>query len=63
MLDIQQMVAEDDWVCVQLVIEAKTAKGEDYRNHYHFAFQLRDGKLAFVKEYVDTKYAHEKLFS
>lgn len=62
-LDIEQMVAEDDWVCVQLVLEAKTAKGEDYRNHYHFAFQLRGGKLTYVKEYLDTQYAHEKLFS
>ena len=62
-VQIEQMVAEDDWVCVQAVIEARTARGEDYRNHYHFAFQLSEGKLVQVREYVDTLYAHEKLFS
>ncbi len=62
-IEIEQMVAEDDWVCVQFVLEAKTAKGRDYRNHYHFAFRLRDGRIVLVKEYVDTRYAHDVLFS
>ena len=42
---------------VQTTITGRTAKGEDYRNHYHFAFQLRGGQIALVKEYVDTLYA------
>jgi ketosteroid isomerase-like protein len=61
-VEIEQIVAEGDWVCVQLVLEARTARGEDYRNHYHFAFRLRDGRIALVKEYVDTLYADRKLF-
>ena len=61
-VEIEQMVAEDDWVTVQTTITGKTARGEDYRNHYHFAFQLRDGKIVLVKEYVDTLYAEQKLF-
>jgi ketosteroid isomerase-like protein len=48
---------------VQLVVDAKTAAGLPYRNDYHFAFRIRDGKLAAVREYVDTKYASELLFS
>ena len=59
---IEEMVAERDQVCVQLVVEAKTAAGLPYRNDYHFAFRIRDGKLAAVREYVDTKYASELLF-
>ena len=59
---IEEMVAERDSVCVQLVVEAKTAAGRPYRNDYHFAFRIRDGKLAAVREYVDTKYAQELLF-
>jgi len=59
---IDEMVAERDQVCVQLVVEAKTAAGLPYRNDYHFAFRIRDGKLAAVREYLDTKYAFDLLF-
>jgi hypothetical protein len=62
-ITVEDMVAEGSSVCVQFVLEAKTAKGRDYRNHYHFVFKLRRGKIALVKEYVDTKYAHDLLFS
>jgi ketosteroid isomerase-like protein len=62
-IEVEQMLAEGEWVAVQLVLSARTAKGEDYRNHYHFAFRIRDGRICHVKEYVDTLYAQEKLFS
>ena len=62
-IEIQRMVAEDDAVCVQLVLRGRTARGEDYENHYHFAFELRDGRISAVKEYVDTLYAQQKLFA
>ncbi len=61
-IEIEHMVADGDRVCVELVLEARTARGEDYRNHYHFAFGLRDGRICEVKEYVDTLYAQRKLF-
>jgi hypothetical protein len=59
---IEEVVAERDWVCVQLVVEAESAAGRPYRNDYHFAFRVREGKIAAVREYVDTKYASELLF-
>ncbi len=61
-IHVEEMVAEGDQVCVQLVVRARTAKGEDYENHYHFAFRLRGGKICAVKEYLDTLYAQRKLF-
>jgi ketosteroid isomerase-like protein len=61
-VDLREMVAEGDSVCVQLVMRARTAKGEDYENHYHFAFRLREGRISSVREYVDTLYAQRKLF-
>jgi ketosteroid isomerase-like protein len=61
-IQVEEMVAERDWVCVQLVVEAKTAAGRPYRNDYHFAFRIRDGRIAAVREYVDTQYAQELLF-
>lgn len=62
-IDVEEMVAEGDTVCVQFVLSAKTAKGRDYKNHYHFVFKLAHGKICRVKEYVDTKYAHDLLFA
>ena len=59
---VEETVAERDWVAVQLVVEAKTAAGRPYRNDYHFAFRIRNGKVVAVREYVDTQYAKELLF-
>jgi hypothetical protein len=56
------MVAEGDKVAVELVITGRSAKGKDYRNHYHFLFTIRDGKIKAVKEYVDTLYSQKVLF-
>ncbi len=61
-VEIEEIVAEGECVCVQTVINAKTASGEPYRNQYHFAFRVRDGRIAAVKEYVDTLYAQRLLF-
>ncbi len=60
--EIEQMVAEGDTVCVQLVLRARTAAGADYENQYHFVFRLRDGRICAVKEYVDTLYVQRMLF-
>lgn len=62
-VEIQDLVAEGDRVAAQVIISAKTAKGKPYKNHYHFAFKLRDGQFVEVKEYVDTAYAHNTLFA
>jgi len=62
-VEIERMVAEDDWVAVQMTLEARTAAGEDYRNHYHFAFRLCEGRICEVREHLDTLYAQRKLFS
>lgn len=62
-VEIQELVADGDKVAAQVVISAKTAKGKPYKNHYHFAFRLRNGQFVHVKEYVDTAYAHRVLFS
>ncbi len=60
-VQVERLVAEGDHVAAQLVIEGRTAGGADYRNHYHFAFEIRDGRIARVREYVDTAYANALL--
>ena len=58
---IEEIVADEEWACVQLILETQTAKGEDYRNFYHIAFRIRDGRIALAKEYLDTKYSADVL--
>jgi ketosteroid isomerase-like protein len=62
-IHVEQLVAEGDTVCAQFVLSARTARGKDYRNHYHFVFRVRGDQIVLVKEYVDTQYAHQTLFS
>jgi ketosteroid isomerase-like protein len=60
-IEIGRMIAEDAWVCVQFQIRARTAQGREYHNHYNLVFELRQGQIARVEEYVDTAYANERL--
>ena len=61
-VEVQGLVAEGSYVAAQVVIRAITAKGRSYENHYHFLFEIVDGKIKRVKEYVDTLYAQRVLF-
>jgi ketosteroid isomerase-like protein len=61
-IEIEAVVADDEWVAVQMAMTARTAKGAAYRNFYHWAFKVRAGKICAVKEYVDTLYAQRMLF-
>jgi len=61
-IEVVSILAEGERVAAEVVLEARTARGEDYRNHYHFAFRVAGGKLREVREYVDTRYAQQKLF-
>ncbi len=57
------VVAEGDKVACEVVITGRTAKGKDYKNHYHFLFEVKNGKITGAKEYVDTLYAQQTLFA
>jgi len=45
--------AGDDTVVVELTNSGKAATGKDYRNEYCFVFELENGKIRRVREYVD----------
>jgi uncharacterized protein len=52
---------EGDRVAVEAASHADLKNGRAYRNEYHFLFEFRDGKIARVKEYLDTLHAKEIL--
>jgi ketosteroid isomerase-like protein len=58
---IRGMTAEGDRVAVEVESLGRHANGRLYNNLYHFLVVVREGKVHEVKEYLDTKLAHEVL--
>ncbi len=50
--------AEGERVAVETESFADLNNGRKYNNHYHFLFTVRDGKIAGVKEYLDTMHTN-----
>ena len=63
-LDIRRVAtaASGDCVFAEIAIHGRTIGGEAYENAYVFVFTVRDGRIAFVNEHLDTHYAQRKLF-
>ena len=53
-LEPTSMIAEGDRVAVEVESHGEHANGRIYANHYHFLITLEDGRIAEVKEYMDT---------
>lgn len=51
--------AEGDRVAVEVEVDGIAPNGKHYNNTYHYLLYFRDGKIAKVKEYVDTYHAAE----
>lgn len=56
------MTAEENRVSVEAKSFATMEDGRIYANSYHFLVTLRDGKVATVREYMDTIHARETFF-
>ncbi|WP_410657890.1 nuclear transport factor 2 family protein [Amycolatopsis sp. lyj-112] len=50
-----------DTVVVEETMTAKLANGGTYRNDYCFIFELRQGRIHRVREYMDTASGHRQL--
>jgi hypothetical protein len=53
-LRVTGSVAEGDKVAVEVTGGADMQKGVRYDNQYHFLFEFKGGKIAHLKEYMDT---------
>ena len=54
---IDNVIAEGDFVVVQLRGMAETKTGTPYNNTYCHIFTVRDGKVRAITEYLDTELA------
>ena len=57
----KQLTAEDNRVSVEAESYAEITNGRVYENIYHFMFELRDGQITAVREYLDTEHVTEIL--
>ncbi len=62
-IQVRNTIGEGDYVAVEWVARGKSAKGKNYENYYHLMFEVKNGKIQAIREYVDTLYAKEVLFS
>lgn len=60
---VDNIIAEGDFVAVQLRGTAETVEGRPYNNTYCHVFRFEGGKIAEVTEYFDTALAQEVLGS
>ena len=51
------LLADGDTVALEWRVRARTPGGADYHNAYCGVFVIRDGRIATVREYLDTQYA------
>ena len=59
-IEITSLIAEGDVVAMEWTSRALTAAGEEYENQCAGVFTVRDGRIAAVREYMDTQYAAAK---
>lgn len=57
----EAFTAEGDRVAVETESYTETNEGGVYNNHYHFLFEMQDGKIRRVKEFLDTMHANDIL--
>jgi len=51
--EVTNIIAEGDHVAVQARARGVGPGSAVYSNHYHFAYEIKDGKIYYIKEYVD----------
>ena len=53
------LLAEGNNVAVEVESQGDLRNGRKYRQQYHFLITFRDGKIASVREYLDTHHAFD----
>ena len=58
-IEVVRMIGEGDWVVAETVARGKLRNGNDYENSYAFVAQISGDEVRFLREYMDTAYAHD----
>jgi ketosteroid isomerase-like protein len=57
-----KVVAEGETVVMEQTFQARLANGRDYANRYCWVIETRDGKVAELREYMDTHGGFAQIF-
>jgi ketosteroid isomerase-like protein len=58
-VEVVRMIGEGDWVVAETVGRGKLRNGNKYENSYVFVAQISGDQVTFLREYMDTAYAHD----
>jgi ketosteroid isomerase-like protein len=61
-VEVRSAVCEGDVVTVEQTLSATLCNGKPYKNHYVFVFEVRDGLVRQIREYMDTASAYRQMF-
>jgi ketosteroid isomerase-like protein len=53
--EVRRVYGEGDVVIVELTNRGKLGNGRDYENEYCFIYEIENGKIRRIREYVDTE--------
>lgn len=62
-MTITSMIGEGDRVAVEAESLGELDNGRTYNQQYHMAMTLKDGKIAVVREYLDTQHVFAVWFA
>ena len=60
-ITVDSAIAEGDRVAVEAHSYGEAGTGRIYQNKYHWLFEVKNGKVQAVKEYMDTLHAKEAI--
>ena len=58
-LIVKSAIVEGNKVAAEVESEGTHTSGKSYNNKYHFLFEIEDGKIVSVKEYMDTLHLYQ----
>ena len=58
-VEVVRMIGEGDWVVAETIARGKLRNGNTYENSYVFVAQISGDQVQFLREYMDTAYAHD----
>jgi uncharacterized protein len=58
-MTVVSSVGEGDHVALEVVSYGDLRNGRQYRQEYHMLLSFKDGKIASVREYLDTQHAND----
>jgi len=57
-VEIRRLIAEGDWVVAETAARGRLLNGNTYANEYVFIIQVDGDTVRYLREYMDSDYAH-----